>query len=612
MKALAAVLGLLIVASACTSADSTDTSTSETIIRVSTTLEPAVGTSAVAIDERERRAGEMCFGSPVDPVGTDVKEAGRILDGRVVIGRHEEVDLALDPHWLEDPLEDANWKYGYQTLSWVDRLRRVGNIPGANERYRDLLLDWWSDNGAEVVPTTSQTVRDDYRWFDMSTAWRALVYVCALEEFGPEEWLLTALEVHGEVLSSPDAYAGRGNHALHQDMALVAIGHVLDREEWVSLGSGRATGLLESAIDAAGVSTEGSASYQLKNYRWWSEARDRLRAVGIDTGPAWERLDAMPESMSHFVAPDGEWILLGDTVPGAIGRSGNEYFDYAVTMGEVGTRPTEHTVAFDAGYLLSRNTWSFDSPDRPMTLLGLRFGASMADQVHAHEDLGSVVFYEGDRRIVEDSGLYAYFGGEIRTHMVSNEAHNVVTIDDAEYYRSAVADLTAWRSSPGWVFANISTGAIEGARWQRTVVGLLDHGVIIIDDRISQSVDRPVWQQWHLEPDIELIIEPRRVVSTTGDLTVLVLGEGDYSIDLGDGVRSTQQRKAFAVPVLRVGESGSARFTTVLATSAVSAELVWRSTSGFSISGRAGGTPFSVKVGDGTSGRGLEVRVGSD
>ena len=73
----------------------------------------------------------------------------------------------------------------YQSLNWVDALRRVmlrTPDPVMKAKYRTLLKDWWDTNRSDVNPTTGRSVRGDYRWSDMATAYRGLVYVCAIPE----------------------------------------------------------------------------------------------------------------------------------------------------------------------------------------------------------------------------------------------------------------------------------------------------------------------------------------------------------------------------------------------------------------------------------------------
>lgn len=603
--ALAAIAILAITA--CSPRQSEDPTT--TVVPATTPSTPSPRPEAAVVTAR---SAEMCFGEGVEPRADDAERVAELMNGRMLIGDHPAVPLPVDPTWLENDLGDASWAFGYQSLIWVDALRRNATTDTNGQMmvlYEDLLMDWWEDNRSNPLATTSATVGDDYRWFDMAIARRALVFLCAIPQLGAEQWILEALEAHGTLLAADDAYAGTGNHALHQNMSLAAVGYLYERPDWIDKASARTALLLAEAVDEQGISLEGSASYQLKNYLWWTDARERLELIGASLTPEWQRLDAMPEAISHLVGPDGKWIMLGDTLPAAIGRIGETPFDYALTRGAAGVEPSARSIALDAGYVIVRNSWVDNEDGSPINVLSLRHGPPMTQQVHGHEDLGSLTFYSGDNRLIDDGGIYGYFAGDIRRYMLSQPSHNVVTIEGADYYRSASGELTAFATEGNWAFANVSVGALAGARWNRTVVALIDDGIIIVDDRISQGEDREVDQRWHLAEGVTPVANQNAIQAIQDDdvlMTLVFLG-GEPNLEISSGQRSSIYREVEDVPLVRSIATGAARFTTVIALEEIEAELVWRSTTGFRVVVTASDSEWSVSVNDAQTGEGLTI-----
>ena len=130
----------------------------------------------------------------------------------------------------------------------------------ADSRYIDraafLLRDWVEDN-----PRTAG--RSVFSWNDHSTAWRAVVLVCAAELLPPEPWLDRALVLHGRTLADPAFYVRHGNHALNQSVGLLEVGCRLGQDSWMDLAATRLDRLVRESVDAEGVTNEQAVFYQL-------------------------------------------------------------------------------------------------------------------------------------------------------------------------------------------------------------------------------------------------------------------------------------------------------------------------------------------------------------
>jgi Heparinase II/III N-terminus len=179
----------------------------------------------VSIALNPARARAMCSGGYAAARSDDAAVARQIMAGRLPLQNHRTVRLPANPTWREDPLRDANWQFQYHALLWVDRLRRVGLRTGDAamlRRWQYLLRDWVADN--KPWQRTSP-----FAWMDMTVGLRAIIFSCAIAELGSPAWLQGAVVHHGQALSDPRQYAKIGNHAMHQNNGLLALGYLANQ-----------------------------------------------------------------------------------------------------------------------------------------------------------------------------------------------------------------------------------------------------------------------------------------------------------------------------------------------------------------------------------------------
>src|SRR5262249_17233625 len=151
-----------------------------------------------------------------------------------------------------NPFHDWNWQFQFHSLRFtLDLLTaaRVKNDAAYRDRAIAVMQDWIHDNPRHAA-------RSVWAWNDHGTAWRAIVLACTADMIGMPTWLHSALVVHGQTLADPDFYVGVGNHALNQAMALLEVGRVLHRSDWIALAGKRINGLVVRSVDAQGVTNE--------------------------------------------------------------------------------------------------------------------------------------------------------------------------------------------------------------------------------------------------------------------------------------------------------------------------------------------------------------------
>jgi Heparinase II/III-like protein len=311
-------------------------------------------------------------------------------------------------------------------------------------------------------------------------------------------------------LRRPDQQ-GHGNHALMQDSGLLSIGCVDGDTADRDLAVQRARQLFSRAVDAQGVSEEGSFAYQRMNYIWWSEMRAKFAACGLAVPPSFQRIDLMPAFSAHATAPTGQPAAFGDTpAPPPGGR--------ATPPGAGPPRmrhPLGTTAFFDRGYLFSRSGWGDRRPPDHESFLMLRYGQSLREQYHGHMDAGNIAFFAYGKPLISDSGVYAYGGGAWRQWVVSASAHNVIAAEGAAYQADRRSPLLRAEATDTHTMASVAIPVIEGATWRRTVMYSKQGHWVLVDDRVRQRADRLLTQRWNLADNVRYTVGGQRVDQST-------------------------------------------------------------------------------------------------
>lgn len=493
-----------------------------------------------------------------------------MLKGGLQLTPHPEQLIGPEFDWAVDPLKDANWRFQYHCLVWLDRLLIASKQASSSEGiclYERLMRSWVDENTLADPPS-------DYSWFDMAVGMRAIVLLRAVEHFGPQEWLVESITVHGEHLADPNNYEGKGNHSLHQDMGLLAIGQFLERRDWVDLAQERILTMLEEAIDEEGVSQEGSIDYQYRNYRWYSEAAKRLElATGVVPSRIADALQEMPIFMAHATSPSGMYALLGDTlehrapiVPG----TATEW------VKDSSRAPDDLVRVYEAGYIFARSRWETWKENKHVSYLTMRFGPGRAHAVHGHEDAGSITLDAYGEKLLCDSGLYAYEAGDFRQFFRGRSSHNVIDVVGRKYYPSADSPLVAFEYRDRHLMVTIHVKGLEGVSWHRTLLYSLDDKYLVVDDRVQNRNEDEVVQRWQLPKGASFTNSPEsnttEVISAQGNIIRFhSLGHSPVprvSIGMEKPIsawRSESYRERFPSPELSLTMKGrSVRFSTLI------------------------------------------------
>lgn len=113
-----------------------------------------------------------------------------IVEGRLELcGRTWEIPIRL--HWSEDPFHDPQWRWMYQTLSWLEPLRRcalTGNLEARQGWW--WLAATWLNSLDRLIPGEGTPWRADV------AAVRACELVAGLSIVGRQPWLIAAITTH--------------------------------------------------------------------------------------------------------------------------------------------------------------------------------------------------------------------------------------------------------------------------------------------------------------------------------------------------------------------------------------------------------------------------------
>jgi hypothetical protein len=455
--------------------------------------------SAAAPAAAPVRTDPQCTGDGFTATSRDQEVADELMAGRMTLANFSAWQLPDDLQWTEDPFSDNNWVFQLNLLHWADPLRRAGLATGNQamlDRYESIIHDWVDDNPVGAP-------RSKFAWYDMADGFRAIALVCLAAALPDEpQWLADAIDTHAEMLSDPDRFASTSNHGLYQNLGLLALGCSRDVAPWRDLAVRRATTMLEYAVDEEGVTNEGSVEYQASNHSWYLQLAERLRRCGLPRIQRLDRVDLMPEFLAQATQPDGNLVAWGDS--SAIDRGVSipgTGAEYAMSEGRSGPKPDRTFAVYQRGYAFSRSGWFDTQPASRQSLASIRFGAPKSTAVHGHEDSGALGYFAYGNQVLWQPGLWGGAGGPERRYVLSNQAHNTVDITGAAYDPTVPTPLVAATTTPAADLVTVDSTALQYARWRRTMVHVKKPELLVVDDRVSQLLERPVLQRWHLGAD---------------------------------------------------------------------------------------------------------------
>ena len=507
--------------------------------------------------------------------------AEELLAGRLTLQPHATVDLPADPTWAEDPLGDVNWRYQYHTFRWAMALFQTYAQTGRQDcldRFQFLLKDYARDN---LVPAPPSPMT----WYDMAASFRAENWLyqwqrslqLGLVDVETMVTFLGWISVHGQMLAENIDYAAENNHGVFHNRSLVALGRIVPEFKaspgWLTLGATRVVDQLLSLVDADGVYREGAPFYHFYMLSTFSSATDLIADAGfVMPQAAQARLDAMPHFAAHYIKPNGELPMIGDTprdIALAPYRGFSEELDFAVSAGAEGIAPAERMLRFpQGGYSIFRSGWGESRPFAEETQIV--FDHSPLGGWHGQYDGLNIELTSDGENLVVDTG-FTSFTGAWRSWFKSPEAHNVLVLADGSPPTLPDPEALVWRQGDDWGFSSAWLRMSPQRDWIRCAVYLAPDDLLLIDDSIGDNAEA-VDFLLHFMPNAEATLGAAGADLHLGDAALDIRFGEQAELSLHEGEESPKQGwyaegygQLAAAPVLRARQEGRAlHFRTLL------------------------------------------------
>ena len=405
------------------------------------------------------------------------------------------IPFQLPFDWSADPYGDRNWRFNLHSLRIVDPALAAGDFDYA----REVFLDWqrWHEN-CWIVGRLCFERATDQSWDDMATGIRAarLAYLLRATDWNDER-LIELAEQHAERLKEPEFIASN-NHALFQLHGLAAL--CLDRRLRACDGADAFIAheldtVLRDQFTASGMHRENSPGYHFFVTGTLARVAPLLEVFAPEVATIVQRAESNEQWLVH---PDGTTVQLGD--------SSADDRDLIFPHGKPRCRAirsyrdardcylVEHFD--DVGYVIIRSDWAI--PAQEASMLFVRGG--FFERTHRDADDFSFEWFEHGRKILSDSGKYAYTKDVWEDYFNSTRAHNTVEVDDIDYPRdqgSAYGDAVQRieRTADG-VRIMMEVYHVGLETWHRREITYSPGRQLTVSDTVG-SEQRRRYVQWH-------------------------------------------------------------------------------------------------------------------
>lgn len=306
----------------------------------------------------------------------------------------------------------------------------------------------------------------------------------------PTDGLYELLARHGAWLRDGRNYHSAHNHGMMENLALLHLGYVLHRPEWVTCAKKRLVAYWETAFDREYVHRENSPAYADMVIDLFQRAGRYLAARGDSLGQRLLADMAYPqEFMGWVVKPDGNMAQIGDT-PAAPPRQSME-----------DGPPTGRRLFQPAGYYFCR--WADSGCQDTWKMVKAGFD----NRTHKHADDGSFMLYARGQDVFVDCGMYGYVKDGYQNYVRSANAHNTVVVDGGSYPLTPAAmslvGFQGHRFLPAYDWVEVFNRAYEGVSIRRRFLSSRDATVLI--DWVESQTEHTYSQLFHLGELVEVL-----------------------------------------------------------------------------------------------------------
>ncbi len=474
-----------------------------------------------------------------------VERYALLRSGKVLVGRHDAVELPAKPTWRENPLGDRNWRSLYHCLRWLLPAIWVGQDTGDAEALRfaeGYVLDYLRKN-----PPSGWL----YPWGDQRTAERAKVMVTLLEALRRQKLLTDdsarllagSLWEYGNLLASRRFYSFATNHGLFQNEALLDIALAMpefkESYTWRNLALARMDDQLVRNVSVGGVHTEGATGYHAFTLSHFENYVRYATSHGMPISRTMaSRLLGMVNFQLAICRPDGTYPMIGDTervkAPfakmrslltrlGSVGAFGSDVtmtlrarrcgqmLRFIESQGVKGTRPAGSAAFAKEGYFVLRPAARAGAG--PAT--ELFFNAAQFSGVHGHYDALSLCYSAGGKDFLVDSGKFTYAADRRREYFRSTAAHSTILVNDQNQDKASPKVIDV-QLSGSFDYVEAEHFGYAGIRCNRAILHLANGWTVVVDE-VQANDPMSCAVLWHLHPEAKLKHETDRTIAVMGD-----------------------------------------------------------------------------------------------
>ena len=484
------------------------------------------------------------------------------------------VKLPQNLAWNENPYNDRSWEWSLHAMRYIGDL--VESYKFTNElrylqRAEDLVLDWMSDNyppPSQVKPL-SFTPPSEFSWHDHTTAvriqsWLPFFEVWVKTDLCKEDELnsfIRGVMIHAKYLSDEKFYRKAHNHGIDQDIALIGIALTFpefkESQYWLALGQERLKQQLLDTVSENGVHLEHSPGYHIRTFNCLSKAFTIAKKFKLPISEDQyfsKTLGNMGRFAAYIIKPDGRLAMVGDTGYSTPVDATHDFLsqyaqkdpilNYVLTRGKEG-KPYKNVIYQEEGYAIFRDAFDNDSEYGDSFYL-MFTAANNKGRAHKHmDDLSFILFAYGHDLLI-DPGKYTYnYNTPGAKYIVSRWAHNVVTVDNENYFSPAAA-IDKYFSNDQCDMIQASYKVHPNFMHQRTLLYLRPQNVILIDEikalnKTSASENHTFEQLFHFAPNIKTQIDKQGSVvkgvvpnsdQNTPAITITQLNDGKKSAEI--------------------------------------------------------------------------------
>lgn len=318
-----------------------------------------------------------------------------------------------------------------------------------------------------------------------------------------------------DLLKSESFYAGKNNHGMFQDIALL-VAHALGCAdvEVKNTGIKRLIAYFDSCFTHDGIHTENNPTYHVMVSKYVRLVAQYLAVIGEKAN--LRQLDELLKKADKFAAfcvmPNLSFPPISDTKLGKLNAGnarrvyGDGFFVGALTGGSEGALPeSKSMVAEESGYLIARSGWQQSDSV-------LFFSAAYNDDYHKHSDELSVYLFANGHPLLAEAGPNGYqYDDPFTRYAFSSAAHNSLMVDGVGLPRvDKKANLTCMTdlSSDDKIVVRGTTQRFEGVNWSRTVETDRESksGHYRFVDKIESSERHSYKFIWHLGESVVPVV----------------------------------------------------------------------------------------------------------